>query len=159
MPGYVNTALAKLQHNPKIYHQYSPHKHILMHWTRKGETQHTTQEDTSPFLHPNNITYIQSVVGTFLYNDRALDSTMLPALNDITSQQAHPIIKTKQKLQHLMDYAHTYPNAFLWYYASDIQLQVDTDAAYLILPKALNCIVGYFHLTKIYLSTKQMEQS
>lgn len=90
----------------------------------------------SPFLSPKDTMYVQTVVGTFLYYARALDSTMLPALNNIASQQAHPTVETKEKIQQLLDYAHTYPNVFRCYYASDMQLHVDTDAAYLVFPKA-----------------------
>lgn len=113
MPDYVKNALEKLQHKPQNFPQYTPHKFISINWTRKGDQQHTTQLDTSPFLEPKEIAYVQSVVGTFLYYARAIDSTMLPALNDIGSQQAHPTEKVKQKIQTLMDYAHTYPNIFL----------------------------------------------
>ena len=86
------------------------------------------------------------MIGTFLYYARALDSTMLTALNDIGIQQAHPTVKVKDKLQTLMDYANTYPNVFLRFYASDMQLHVDTDAAYLVLPKAKSRIAGYYRL-------------
>ena len=34
--------------------------------------------------------YVQSVTGTFLYYARALDYTMLTALNDIGTTQANP---------------------------------------------------------------------
>jgi hypothetical protein len=71
---------------------------------------------------------------------------MLTALNDMSSQQAHPTVKVKDKLQTLMDYANTYPNIFLRYYASDMQLHIDTDAAYLVLPKAKSRIAGYYRL-------------
>ena len=86
------------------------------------------------------------MVGIFLYYAQALDCTMLPALNDISSQQAHPTVKVKDKIQTLLDYANTYPNVFLRFYASDMQLHVDTDAAYLVLPKAQSRIAGYFRL-------------
>ena len=49
----------------------------------KGEQQSATAEDTSPFLSNKETKYVQQVVGTFLYYTRALDSTMLPALNTI----------------------------------------------------------------------------
>ena len=146
MPNYVKDALEKLQYKPKTVPQYSPHRFIPINWTRKGSQQHATQEDTSPFLDKKDITYVQSVVGTFLYYARALDSTMLPALNNIGSQQAHPTVKVKEKIQQLMDYANTYPNVFLRYYASDMQLHIDTDAAYLVLPKAKSRIAGYYCL-------------
>ena len=75
-------------------------------------------------------------MGLFLYYGRALDNNMLTTLNDIGTQQAFPTTKLKTKVQQLLDYANTYKDVFVCYYASDIQLHVDTNAAYLVLPKA-----------------------
>ena len=61
--------------------------------------------------------------------------------------QAKPTIKTKQKSQRLVDYINTYPNIYIRFYASDIILQVDRDAAYLVTPKARSRITGYFYLS------------
>ena len=41
-----------------------------------------------------------------------------------------------------MDYVHTYPNAYIRFYTSDIILHVDSDAAYLVAPKARSRIAG-----------------
>ena len=46
-----------------------------------------------------------------------------------------------------MDYMHTYNNAYLRYHASDMVLHVDSDAAYLVLPKARSRIAGFYHLS------------
>ena len=46
-----------------------------------------------------------------------------------------------------MDYASTYKNACVWFYASDTQLMVGSNAAYLVLRKAHSRIAGYFRLT------------
>ena len=46
-----------------------------------------------------------------------------------------------------MDYLHTHPNAFVRYHASDMVLHVDSDAAYLVLPKARSRIAGYYYLS------------
>ena len=45
-----------------------------------------------------------------------------------------------------MDYVHTYPNAYICFYASDMILHVDSDAAYLVAPKARSRISSYFLL-------------
>ena len=136
MPDYVRNALQKLQHKVHIFPQYSPHNFIITKWTQKGDRQYTRQLDTSPFLTPKETTYVQTVVGTFLYYARALDSTMLPALNNIASQQSQPTKNVLEKIKQLLDYANTYQNVFIRYYASDMQLHVDSDAAFLVLPKA-----------------------
>ena len=83
-------------------------------------------------------------MGTFLYYTRALESTILTALNDIVSQQALPTVKVKQKIQQLLDYANTYKNAYVRFYTSDMQLHVKIDAAFLILPKIRSRVAGYF---------------
>ena len=45
-----------------------------------------------------------------------------------------------------MDYVYTYPNAFIRYYASDMVLHIDSDAAYLVAPKARSRVAGYFQM-------------
>ena len=95
-------------------------------------------------LDKKETTHIQSIVGNFLYYGRALDSTILPALNEIGLQQSQPTQQTKEKCLQLMDYLATYPNVFIRYHASDMKLHVDTDAAYLVLPEARSQIAGYY---------------
>ena len=43
----------------------------------------------------------------------------------------------------LLDYLNTHPNAKTRFYASDMVLNVDSDAAYLIAEKAKSRIAGY----------------
>ena len=47
-----------------------------------------------------------------------------------------------------MDYAYSHHDAIIRYRASDIQLHVDLDTAYLVLPKARSQGVGHFYLSK-----------
>ena len=46
-----------------------------------------------------------------------------------------------------MDYVQTYPNTYIRFYASHMILHVDSDADYLVAPKARSKIAGYFHLS------------
>ena len=50
-------------------------------------------------------------------------------------------------MEWLLDYAATYPNPKLRFYASDMILHVDSDAAYLVLPNAKSRYAGYFYLS------------
>ena len=50
-------------------------------------------------------------------------------------------------MNNLFDYAATYPDAVLRFYKSDMILNVDSDAAYLVLPNAKSRIAGYYHLS------------
>ena len=77
---------------------------------------------------------------------RAIDGTLLPALNTISASQSKPTQATLQRCHNLLDYVATYPNVFLRYHASDMVLTIDSDAAYLVAPKARSRIAGYFQL-------------
>ena len=54
-----------------------------------------------------------------------------------------------------MDYLHTYPNACIDFYTCDMVLHVDSDAMYLVMPKARSRVEGYFHLPEYPNITKQ----
>ena len=86
MPNYVTKALHKFQHPTPKRAQYSPHQ-----WTRPnyGATkQLATPLDTSPPIPEEQKRRIQQIIGTFLYYTRAVDCTMLPALNTLAEQQS-----------------------------------------------------------------------
>ena len=73
---------------------------------------------------------------------------MLTALKDFSSEQAKSTSNTCKKVDMLLDYAHTYPNSVLCYRANGMVLTVESDAAYLVLPKTKSRIAGYFYLSK-----------
>jgi len=103
--------------------------------------------DVTPLLPTTHIKRIQSIVGSTLYYARAVDPTLLPALNDIANSQAKPTQDTLHKTNQLLDFLSTYPNAIIRYHSSDMILHVDSDAAYLILQGAKSRIAGYFFLS------------
>ena len=88
---------------------------------------------------------VQSVGGSFLYYARAIDNTILPALNKISFMQAKPTENTNKKIQMLLDYLHTYSDTKIRFYRSNMKIYVDSDAAYLVAPKAKSRIAGYFY--------------
>ena len=146
MNNYVTNSLNKLQYKQHIYPQYSPHHHNPINYTSK-ERQYATAPDTAPLLGPHDTKKIQSITGTYLYYARAVDPTILPALNEIAAQQAHPTKSTEQKAQRLMDYLNTYPNASIRYHASDMILHIDSDAVYLVAPKSRSRVAGFYYLS------------
>ena len=91
--------------------------------------------------------WIQSIIGSFLYYTRALNYTLLLAINEISSTQAKPTKFTEEECQQILDYIATYPNIFIYFYVSNMVLLVNSDAAYLVLPKAKSRIAGYYHLS------------
>ena len=122
--------------------------------TKKGDRQLVAPKDTLMPLEGKMITKVQSIVGALLYYARAIDNTILTALNEISAMQANPTENTMKQCKHLLDYVATYPNVKLRYHASDMQLHVDSDAAYLVAPKARSRIAGYYNFpNRLYKST------
>ena len=146
MPNYVKKVLHKFQH-PKPYRPvYSPFPVTPWKPPKPGERQYAPSPDNSPLLDKKGITRVQSIVGSVLYYARAIDATLLPALNSIAAKQAHPTKTTERQCNRILDYLHTYPDVFVRYHASDMQLTIDSDAAYLVEPEARSRIAGYFQL-------------
>ena len=99
----------------------------------------------SALLPPADVTHLQQIIGTFLYYARAVDNTMLVALNALAS--APTTQATAQAITHLLNYAATHPDAVLCYSASDMTLHVHSDASYLSEPKACSRADGFFFLS------------
>ena len=140
--------MKKLEHTGLKTPKYATHR-----WTPKayGQQVHLDSlEDTSEILSETEKNKIQRVVGSFLYYARAINNTIHIAINDIAAIQASPTNKTKDTTIMLMDYLHTHPNAKIRYLPSDIQLYVDSDAAYLVATKAKSRITGHFYLSDQY---------
>ena len=93
------------------------------------------------------ITFIQRVVGKLLYYARAVDPTMLHAINDISLSTSKGTEATLDATTYLLNYAHSNPSAEIIYRASDMVLRVDSDAAYLVAPEAKSRAGGYHYLS------------
>ena len=68
------------------------------------------------------------------------------ALNELNIAASDPTEETQKDLEHFLDYVATHPEAKIIYRASDMQLEVDCDAAYLVAPKARSRAAGYHYL-------------
>ncbi len=88
--------------------------------------------------------YIQAVMGTLLYYSRAVDPTMLVALNVIVTQQASPTQRTMERVKQLLDYCASQDEAVLTYHASNMILAIYSDAGYLNETKAQSRAGGHF---------------
>lgn len=64
-----------------------------------------------------------------------------------STQKTRSATETNAKVTMLMDYARTYPNATIRYNASDMQLSVDSDTAYLVLHNARSQEAGHFYFS------------
>jgi hypothetical protein len=57
---------------------------------------------------------------------------MVPAIQDISTEQSTATEDAIAKCKMLMDYAAAYPEAIIYYYESDMILHINSDAAYLV---------------------------
>jgi len=120
MPDFVRKTFDKLNYKCNKKRQLAPHQWALPDY---GKTrQMATPEDTADILSKPGIKFVQRSVGSFFYYARAVDNTILPALNEISLYQEKPSNNTLQKLQMLFDYLNTYPNAKIRFFASDMKL-------------------------------------
>ena len=143
MPGYVRKQLDRYQHPKPSTAQYAPHRWSVPSY---GKIPDKVVTDKSTPLDKKNTKLVQSISGAFLYYGRAVDPTILPALTDIASSQSSPTEHTLNACKMLMDYLWTYPDAVIRFNKSDMILYVDSDAAYLVLPKARSRAGGHFYL-------------
>ena len=70
-------------------------------------------EDTSAPVCKDKVNQIQRVVGTLLYQSRAIDPTTTTALSTLASKQAKATKYTKKKVPQLFDYVATHPNPII----------------------------------------------
>jgi len=144
MPGYIKQALAELEHQGSTRQYHAPSKYTQPNY---GSRVQYARVDTTNILTKDKITYIQRVLGKLLYYARAVDPTMLHAINDISISATKGTGAVMEATVHLLNYAHTHPDAGIIYRASDMVLHVDSDAAYLVAPQARSRAGGYHYLS------------
>ena len=144
MPDYVNKQLTRYNHPSPKRRQNTPFAPAPVVFGRAA--QDLPPPDESPLLDAKGKLRVQQVVGSFLYYGRAVDLTILTSLSEIASQQAAPTQKTMERVDQFLDYMATNPDAVIRYYASDMVLNVHSDASYLTAPKARSRAGGHFFL-------------
>ena len=148
MPGYVHKAIVRFGHakNPGA-------KSPLIYVPPLRGPEQQLVPDLSPesykFVDAKTKTFVQEVTGVFLFYSRAVDPTMLTAVNKISSEQSNPTEATLKAVDRLLSYAERYPDATIIIKASNMQLCAQSDASYLSETKARSRAGGmlYFGLT------------
>ena len=145
MKGYVKKALQELKfipnNNNKMVHGptlYTPPSY--------GKKIQYEPEDFSPELNKTEINFIQQVTGKFGYPSRCVDNTMQHALNELCIAATTGTEQTMKELVHFLNYCSSNPDASIIYRKSDMILAIDSDAAYLVAPKARSRAGGYHYL-------------
>ena len=128
IPEYVEKALQYFHHLWSNKPQDQPYPQLSPNYGAKQ--QYAEQDDTLPMLSKKDTSFVQEVVGTFLYYAHAVNCTTLTALGSITTQQPNLTKNTMEKVEQLLDYAATHPDAIITYQVSDIVLAAHINASY-----------------------------
>jgi hypothetical protein len=75
-----------------------------------------------------------------------MDPTILMPLNDIATEQTNATEKTQAATNQMLDYLATHPDATIRYRASDMILNIHSDASYLSVSNARSRLGGLFFL-------------
>ncbi len=76
-----------------------------------------------------------------------MDSSMLPALGTLATQQTMPTKNTMKKIKQFLDYTSTNPNAVVTDHASDMVLARHSNALYLSKSNAQSRAGGHFFMS------------
>jgi hypothetical protein len=144
MPGYILKQLQQYKHATPTRPQHCPYAPQPKQYG--SDAQRPLDPDTSPPLSTDEIKHIQRVVGSILYYARAVDLTVLAALSTIASEQSKGMQQTMQKCKQLLDYLATHPDATVRFHASDMILNIHSDASYLSESKAHSRVCGHFFM-------------
>jgi hypothetical protein len=144
MPNYVKKKLTEYDYKPTNRHQYCPYEPNPIIYGKNSDS--IVHEIDSPLLDTRKKKYVQQVLGSFLYYARAIDMTILHALSAIASEQANPTERTLKRVQQLLHYMHSNPTAVIRFRASNMILNVHSDASYMSAGKGRSRAGGYFFL-------------
>jgi hypothetical protein len=94
----------------------------------------------------SKIKQVQKIVGSILYYAQAVNMTVLMALSTIASEQTKGMERTLEKTYQVLDYLATHPNATVKFCASDMVMNIHSDASYLSKPNAHSRAWGHFFM-------------
>ena len=120
IPGYIDKLLQRFQ-PAGIQQAASPSIYVP---PKYGKTTQYIKIDNSEVLTASEKKKIQEIVGSLLYYARAVDPSMLTAVNAIASEQATPTQTVQAQVDRLLAYAASYPNNRLRLKACDMVLMV-----------------------------------
>jgi hypothetical protein len=89
---------------------------------------------------------LQVVVGTLLYYARSVDPSILTAVHELGSVQAKPSINDMLKMERLLQYVSVHQHQGIRFHASNMQLQIQSDASYLSRTRARSVLGGLHYL-------------
>jgi hypothetical protein len=128
MHGCVSNVLSNFQHDFPKHPQHTPSRYVSPVYG--ANTQYATTDETPPLTAQQCLT-IQKVTGSVLHYARSVDPTVLMPLNDVATEQTKATEKMQAATNQMLDYLATRPDATIRYHASDMILNIHSDASYL----------------------------
>jgi hypothetical protein len=144
MPGYIKKKLQEYNHIMPGRIQTCPYSPDPKKFGT--DAQSPIDVDTSQPLDTQGIKKVQKIVGSILYYARAVDMTVLMALSSIAVEQTRATTKTMGRCIQLLDYLASNSEAKIRYYASDMVMNIHSDASYLSETKARSRACGHFFM-------------
>ncbi len=108
--------------------------------------KHLFPQDNTPKLNEKGIKRVQKKVGSILYYAQAVDMTVSMALSTIAVDQTKATKRTMERCTHLLDYLAHNVDAKVHFHASDMILNIHSDASYLSEAKARSRACGHFFM-------------
>jgi hypothetical protein len=102
--------------------------------------------NSSPLLDEKGLKRVQKIVGSILYYARAVDMTVLMALSAIPVEQTKAMAKTMGRCIQLLNYLASNSEAKVRYYASNMVMNIHSDASYLSKIRARSRACGNFYM-------------
>jgi hypothetical protein len=143
MPGYILKLLKKIRPNG-IKGARTPSSYCQPNY--KHATAQTATVDSTPLASPAQQKELQVVVGTLLYYARTVDPSILTVVHELGSVQASPSVQDMLKMERLLQYVSVHQLHGLRFHASNMQLQIQSDASYLSRTKARSVLGGFHYL-------------
>ena len=144
MPGYIAKKLQEYSHVKSKTVQHCPYTPVPKQFG--SEAQRPLPPDTSPRLDKKGIRRVQQIVGSILYYARAVDMTVLMALSSLAIEQTKATERTLAKCVQLLDYLAHHSHAKIRFYASDMIMNIHSDASYLSEGRARSRTCGHFFM-------------
>jgi hypothetical protein len=144
IPGYIKMKLQEYEHIvPKKLHTcpYLPEPKKC-----GTEAQTPLPPDSTPKLDAKGVKRVQKIVGSILYYAWAVDMTVLMALSSIAVEQTKATEKTMARCTQLLDYLSGHADAKVRFHASNMILNIHSNASYLSESKARSHTCGHFFM-------------
>ncbi len=144
MPGYTKNKLQEYNHVLPGCMQACPYSPEPKKFGADAQTPLAV--NSSPLLNEKGIKRVQKIVGSILYYARAVDMMVLMALSAIAVEQTKATGKTIGKCIQLLDYLARNSEAKVRYYASNMIMNIHSDASYLLETRARSRACGHFFM-------------